>query len=152
MYINKTSKVTLICTDHGEFRILPFNHLSYGQVCKKCESTTFNKDIKKFLNFNNISFYQEHKFTDCKNIYQLPFDFYIPPIRTCIEFDGIQHFKPIGHFGGQEALDKLKINDKIKSDYCEDNYIDLIRIRYDNIDNINQILWEALKNKIKMKS
>ena len=144
MYINKTSKVTLICTDHGEFRVLPFNHLSYGQVCKKCEATTFNKYIKKFLNFNNISFYQEHKFIDCN----FPFDFYLPKYRAVIEFDGIQHYEPVDRFGGLKAYESLKINDKIKNDYCEDNYIDLIRIRYDQIDRIFDILKESLKNKI----
>jgi hypothetical protein len=73
-------------------------------------------------------------------------------MRTCIEFDGEQHFLPLSFFGGQEALDKLKINDKIKNDYCEDNYINLIRIRYNQIDDINNILYENLKNHIKPKN
>jgi hypothetical protein len=51
-------------------------------------------------------------------------------------------------FGGSEAYNRLKINDKIKSDYCEDSYIDLIRIRYDQIDRVFEILKESLKNKI----
>jgi hypothetical protein len=51
--------------------------------------------------------------------------------RTCIEFDGKQHFQPIEHFGGLKAYESLKINDKIKENYCEDNYINLIRIKYD---------------------
>lgn len=71
-------------------------------------------------------------------------------MRTCIEFDGKQHFQPMEFFGGVEAFEKIKINDKIKSDYCEDNYIDLIRIRYDQEDDIHQILWNNLKNKIKI--
>ena len=70
-------------------------------------------------------------------------------MRTCIEFDGKQHFQPMEFFGGMKAFESLKINDKIKSDYCEDNYIDLIRIRYDQIDDIHQILWDNLKNRIK---
>ena len=144
-YINKTSKVTLMCPDHGEFSVLPFNHLSYGEVCKKCKETTFNKNIKKFLNCNNISFYQEHRFIDCN----FPFDFYLPKCRTTIEFYGIQHYEPITHFGGSESYNRLKVNDKIKSDYCEDNYIELIRIRYDQLDRVFDILKESLKNKIR---
>ena len=38
-------------------------------------------------------------------------------MNSCIEFDGIQHFKPIKQFGGIEAFEATKINDKIKSDY-----------------------------------
>jgi hypothetical protein len=73
-------------------------------------------------------------------------------MRTCIEFDGEQHFHPVSHFGGIMAYESLKINDKIKNDYCEDNYISLIRIRYDQIDDIYRILWDNLKNHIKTKT
>ena len=61
-------------------------------------------------------------------------------MHTIIEFDGLQHFEPIKHFGGQEAFEKLKTNDKIKNYYCEDNYINLIRIKYDEVDKIERIL------------
>ena len=66
-----------------------------------------------------------------------------------IEFDGKQHYEPIEHFGGVEAYERLKLNDKIKNDYCEENFIDLIRIRYDQIDRIYDILNESLRMKIK---
>ena len=36
----------------------------------------------------------------------------------------------------------------MKKDYCEDNYIDSIRIRYNQFDDIYKILWENLKNVI----
>ena len=69
----------------------------------------------------------------------MPFDFYVPSINLLIEFDGKQHYEPLSFFGGIEAFEKLKTNDKIKNDYCEDNYINLIRIKYDE-DNIESIL------------
>ena len=47
--------------------------------------------------------------------------------------------------------DELKTNDKIKNDYCEDNYINLIRIKYDQINIIQEILWDNLKIFIKDK-
>ena len=43
---------------------------------------------------NNIEFKKEKKFKDCKDKYQLPFDFYLPQYNLCIEFDGEQHFNP----------------------------------------------------------
>jgi len=39
-------------------------------------------------------------------------------------------------------------DDKLKESYCEDNYIDLISIKYNDFDNIYQILWENLKKYI----
>ena len=53
------------------------------------------------------------------------------------------------YFGGLESYNRLKVNDKIKNDYCEENFIDLIRIRYNQIDRIYDILNESLRMKIK---
>jgi protein-arginine kinase activator protein McsA len=49
-----------------------------------------------------------------KKCTQLPFDFYLPNLNTCIEYDGEQHYKPISTFGGEEGLRKQQLRDKIK--------------------------------------
>ena len=148
-YINNNTKVCIICNIHGEFYQRPNSHLQ-GSGCIYCMESNGEKKISKFLNEYKITYSREHKFKDCKGKrYRLPFDFYIPSMRTCIEFDGIQHFRPVQHFGGLPAYESLKLNDKLKNDYCEDNYINLIRIRYDQLDDIYQILWENLRNWIK---
>ena len=139
-YTNTTTKIKLNCPKHGDFQVKPIEHILYGLKCKKCDESISTKKIKSILKKNNLNFIQQHKFEECKNKHQLPFDFYIPSKRTCIEFDGIQHFQPIEHFGGIKAYEQLKQNDKIKNDYCEENYINLIRIRYDQIDKIEEIL------------
>jgi very-short-patch-repair endonuclease len=101
------------------------------------------KEIEEFLKKFKINFNRNYILEGIK------FDFYIQSIRTCIEFDGLYHFQSVESLGGIKTLNKTKINDKIKNDYCEDNYIELVRIKYDRIDDVYQILWEALKNKIK---
>ena len=58
-------------------------------------------------------------------------------------------FEPVDILGGLKTYNKMKVNDKIKNDYCEDNYLNLIRIRYDQSDDIYQILWDSLKIYIK---
>jgi hypothetical protein len=147
-YVKNQIKVTITCPIHGDFSQIPLSHIQ-GSGCPNCNESKGEKEIARFLNKYDINYDRQYKFPDCKNIFQLPFDFYIPSMRTCIEFDGEQHFKPIDHFGGLKAYELLKINDKIKSDYCEDNYISLIRIRYDQIDDIWRILWDNLKTHIK---
>jgi hypothetical protein len=139
-YTNKTSKIKLSCPIHGDFEVNPFLHLNNGMSCKNCEEHEFNKKVFKFLDKHGFNFERQKIFTDCRNIFELPFDFYIPSKRTCIEFDGIQHFQPVDHFGGLKTYEQLKINDKIKNEYCENNYINLIRIKYDQIDRIEEIL------------
>jgi len=48
-----------------------------------------------------------------------------------IEYDGVQHFKSIDYFGGENGFKKRQQNDKIKNIYCIKNKIKLLRIRYD---------------------
>jgi hypothetical protein len=145
-YVNKTTDVVISCPFHGDFSVKAFNHLNYGQSCKKCDEFRFTKEVKGFLDSYRISYDRQHKFEGCRNEIELPFDFYIPAFRTCIEFESLSHFDFNKLSGGIKSFESLKTNDKIKNDYCEDNYINLIRIRYDQIDNIPQILWENLKN------
>lgn len=145
-YIKNQIKVIINCPIHGDFEQRPLSHLQ-GNGCPNCSESKGEKIIAKYLDKNNISYYRQHKFDDCKNIFQLPFDFYIPKYRTCIEFDGKQHYEPADFFGGIEAFEKLKINDRIKDDYCEDNFINIIRIRYDQMDKIDSILNESFQIK-----
>jgi very-short-patch-repair endonuclease len=84
-------------------------------------------DIKEFLEKYQIE-YEVNKSLD-NNIFQ----FYLPSKRTVIEYLSKEHYL-------------IKELDKKKEDYCEDNYIDLIRINYNQFDDIYRILWENLKN------
>jgi hypothetical protein len=92
--------------------------------------------ISRILTHFNINFMKQYKFEDCTNLrtgrycYKLPFDFFLPNNNTCIEYDGIQHFQAVAHFGGEEGFVKRKILDKIKTEYCKKNNIKLIRIPY----------------------
>ncbi len=129
-YINKTTKVNLNCRDHGEFSVLPFNHLNYGQVCPKCTITKIQKQLNKELNKIYIPYSQQHTFTGCIDKYQLPFDIYIPSVM--VAFD----------------IYSSKNNDhKIKEDYCEDNYIEYILINEQS--NISNIIKNYIINKVK---
>ena len=44
-YIDPNTKIKIICTTHGVFSQLPFNHRA-GQGCKKCTSNVSNKETK----------------------------------------------------------------------------------------------------------
>ena len=81
-YINKTTNVILTCPEHGDFIIQPFNHLNYGDCCKNCIEYDANKLINKTLTNLNFNFERQKKFQEI----ELPFDFFIPSIRTCIDF------------------------------------------------------------------
>lgn len=132
-----SKKIIIICHKHGEFMQSPGHHLS-GHGCPSCNESKGEKIISSFLKRNKIKYIRQYKLDKCRNKYRLPFDFYLPNYNMCIEYDGEQHFKPIEAFGGKEEFIKIKKRDKIKTDYCFNNKIKLLRISFK--DNVNKIL------------
>jgi len=133
-YIDSKTKVIIICPKHGEFTQKPNDHIN-GKGCPICNESKGEKEIRKFLEINNIKYEREKQFKDCKDKRKLPFDFYLPDFNMCIEYDGEQHFKSFEFFGGDKKLKKIQKHDMIKNIFCKTHDIKLIRIRYDeNID------------------
>jgi very-short-patch-repair endonuclease len=139
-YKNNREKVKVSCQKHGIFKVTPNDHLSKKSGCPKCRYSKGEIRIENYLKENNIDYKSQYVFGDCKNINNLVFDFYLPILNTCIEFDGKLHFMSIDFFGGKEQLEKIKKRDKIKTQYCKNKKINLIRIRYNDFDNIESIL------------
>ena len=48
------------------------------------------------------------------------------------------HFEPIEFFGGDVSLKETQKRDQIKNEYCEENNIKLLRIKYNdkNVENV----------------
>ena len=92
----------------------------------------------------NIDFIFQKTFKECKDKNVLPFDFYISKYNLIIEFDGIQHFKPISKFDGEEGFVTRVLHDAIKNQYCEDNNINILRIPYWDYDNIEKLIKEKI--------
>lgn len=128
-YKHGHKKVKIICPIHGEFQQFPTNHI-VGKGCQSCKDSKGEKEIRKWLKENNIKYVSQKKFKKCRNILPLPFDFYLPKQDICIEYDGEQHFKSVKMFGGDMGYELRVRNDKIKTNFCEDNNITLIRITY----------------------
>jgi very-short-patch-repair endonuclease len=67
------------------------------------------------------------------------FDFYLPDINTCIEYDGKQHFNFVGTwYQTKEEFERAIQRDKEKTEYCIKNNIKLIRIPYYDYDKLNE--------------
>lgn len=134
--INDTSQRKWKCKcDCGSETIVTSYLLTSGQTkscgCLRSENVSSNEIlIGNILKENGINFQKEKSFDSCKSVKKLRFDFYLPDYNTCIEYDGLQHFKPIAYFGGEESFNNTKKNDSIKNKYCQDNGISLIRIPY----------------------
>lgn len=140
-YDNSLSKLPIICREHGVFQMLATNHRR-GYGCPSCSSSLGEDRVRQFLNEMKVSFQKEKPISNQKGRWPLRFDFYLSNHNIAIEFDGKQHFEPVEHFGGKKYLEYIQKRDKIKNDYCHQNNIRLIRIRYD--ENVEARLREDL--------
>lgn len=146
-FIGYFKKIDIKCNKHGWFKQQISNHL-FGQGCPKCNNSNGENNIEIYLKENNIQYETQKTFNNClnpKTNHKLKFDFYIPLFNLCIEYDGELHYKSLKHFGGDEGLKYIKYKDKIKTKYCKENNIKLLRIPYTKINKINQILIKNIK-------
>ena len=140
-YCGANNQITLKHKTCGkEFKIIAFSHLK-GSKCIYCHNSKGENRIEEILKNKGIEFINGKSFDGCKSKNKLRFDFYLPKYNTCIEYDGIQHFKPIEWFGGIDSFTSNKERDEIKNKWCVDNDINLIRISYkeDIEDKLNSI-------------
>lgn len=98
--------------------------------------------ITKLLKELELKFIREYSFDDCINPdtnKKLLFDFYLPNYNCCIEYDGEQHFKE-WRVGRHErtSLKNVQYRDSIKTQYCKQHDIGLIRIPYTDFNKINK--------------
>lgn len=120
-----------------------------GHGCPICKQSKGERKIGETLSKLHIAYEREYTLDDCRNSRALPFDFAVlnvdSSIGCFIEYDGAQHFRAVEFFGGEKGFRYRRQNDAIKTQYCADNGIPLIRIPYWEFDNIDEILTKELR-------
>lgn len=146
-YNNASQKLLIKCNKNHIFQ-LTYRHFLRGQRCPYCIGSGGEIEIQKFLEKSNLKYEREYSFDDLIYKDKLRFDFAVfneNKLLCLIEFDGIQHFKP-KNFGGismEEAIENFKViqkRDKMKDNYCKKKEINLIRIHYTQINEIEDLL------------
>ncbi len=137
-------KINWICKADNthQWSASPLNRTAGNNKCPYCNSSCGETVIKNYLISKRIIFSRQYRIPECKNKRALPFDFAVQLINrmVLIEFQGMQHYKPIDHYGGMKKFLSQQINDRIKREYCNSNDIQLIEIRYDEISEIPKLL------------
>ena len=154
-YINKETKVCIICPKHGEFWQSPKNHLD-GYGCSICGSSHLELQVFKLLKENGYSFEVEKTFDWLKNINNLYLDFYIPNIKIAIECQGKQHFISSDFYGGEKTLNEIKERDLLKRKLCDKNGIKILYFTniildeypYEVITDLNELMKNIKDNQI----
>lgn len=143
--------INYICTKHPEAGIqrMRKGNMNRDNIigCPYCFDTkkfVFSKGekaVENALQDLGITYLPQYTFPDCKDKNTLPFDFYLPDLNKCIEYDGQHHFYPVAFNGISEEHAKENHlitvkHDEIKNEYCENNNIELLRIPYYNFKDV----------------
>jgi hypothetical protein len=128
-----------------------YYHIKQNTKCPYCSiletQSKGEKRIAKFLDALDIMYSRQKIFEGCKDKAFLRFDFFFTYSgqRFLIEYNGQQHYKPIGHWGGKEALETSKRRDRIKAHFAATNGLHLIIIPYTDYDRTGTIIIDRLK-------
>lgn len=162
-YINKNGRHfkqwDCVC-DCGNITSVVINNLTNGHTHScGCIDSVGESIIGRILSKYNILYIKEYTFPNCKDVHVLPFDFGIinndNSIKALIEYDGLQHFKKVRFNGitdkkADEMFVKCKEHDIIKNNFCMENKIPLLRIKYTQRDNLENIIKEFIDNSFKL--
>lgn len=150
-YYNDHTKILVRCEIHDYTWFVAPNKILHRQTgCPKCNLSSNEEKIIDILEDLEYSIEAQKRFDDCRDKYSLPFDIYVKELNLLIEYDGEGHYYPIprGDMSKEEAEERLLIvqkHDSIKTQYCKENNIPLIRIPYWENKNLYDFLIEQIK-------
>lgn len=79
----------------------------------------------------------------------LEIDIFIEELRVGIEYQGIQHYEPVNHWGGKEALEKLQKRDLKKKKIADSLGIPIVYFKYNEHLN-DDIVIDKLRKYVKI--
>lgn len=128
-YVNTSTPLNISCGLCGKNYQKPLTS-RYIPNCKHCNATECEKYIHYYLTKAKLKYVTQKTYQDCRSAkgYLFRYDFYLPDSNTIIEADGIQHFKPQKKFGGKDWFCTIQQRDVMKTKYCIENGIKLVRI------------------------
>lgn len=98
--------------------------------CEKCSKAKSNLEylVEEYLKENCIKYEYQKRFPWCKNIRELPFDFYLIDYNTVIEVNGSQHYYENKVF--ERSLREQQEIDIYKKKCCEEHNIKFVEIPF----------------------
>lgn len=128
-YKGMHTNITIICPKHGEFNQRPNSHYR-GCGCPKCSMHISKSEFKLYNTIKDNYNIVKHSYRNKRMFNQQHLDIFIPEYNIAIEYQGIQHFKAIDFFGGEEGLVYSKERDERKRNTCIENNIKLYYFTY----------------------
>lgn len=157
-YKDNLLNIEFYCLRHKDIGIQTMRYQNMKRGIYGCRYCSKEKGISKskgeietanVLDSYGIRYVEQKIFNNCQDKTYLPFDFYLIDYNILIEFDGEQHYFVV-RFNGMSQQDaennfiEIQKHDYIKTQYCLDNNIPLIRIPYTERGNVEFYLQKQL--------
>lgn len=111
------------------YSVTPHN-FKHGKRCPHCATSKGEIIVAKVLKSLSLAYIPQKKFSSLVDKEKLSYDFYLPDHNLLIEYQGIQHYEPVKHFGGQSIFLRQQKHDKMKQDFAYAQDIKLLKIPY----------------------
>ena len=144
-YKNNKTKILMKHNKCGSNYLVRPNDFITGYRCPYCNQSHGEHILSLILGTRNINYTYPYIVSGLKDRGSLHYDFYLPAYNILIEYQGIQHYKPIDHFGGEDQFKKQQYHDKLKRDYAKDNGYNLIEVPY--TEDTEERVTDYLKSK-----
>ena len=127
----------------------------YTQSCG-CRGSRGEAEIKRVLIEHNISYVAQYSYERCKDKNILRFDFKIHYPNSdeyfLCEFQGEQHYVPVRwstNWTEEQTMENFRNTqrkDRMKREFCKNNNIDLLEIKYIDYYEIEDLILEQIEN------
>ena len=146
-YMGSKKKVLVRHNRCGNEWEIKASHLLHQNMCPRCKSSKGEALIRKYLTNIGLDFTEQQTFPSLELKKSLSYDFYIPSQQLLIEYQGIQHYEPIAHFGGTKRFELQQESDKRKRKYASEHGLRLVEVPYslDTLEKVSTYLEQEVK-------
>jgi hypothetical protein len=131
VFLSSNNPFWFKCNLGHEFKSRPLHITQSNSWCSACAGSAGEQDARAAFVALKILFEAEYSFINSP-ISTLRFDFYFKlwDQEWVVEVDGVQHFKATPFFDKKQSFEERKRIDLVKTRYCIDNNILILRIDY----------------------
>lgn len=140
-YVNNSTKVTIICPEHGEFEQTPDAHINGKQGCPMC-SGRHKKTTEEFINKANLV--HNNKYDYSKVVYENN------KKKVCIICPEHGEFwqKPLCHLQGQGCPICGRINSNIKRKHSNEEFLKLAKKIHGDKYDYSKTVYNGCRKKV----
>lgn len=148
-YSGVKNKVWITHLECGNtYQVFPYL-FNKGRRCPVCKNSVGEIAVRDALDILGVPYIREVTNKTLKGLkHRYSFDFFLPNHGVLIEYQGVQHYKPVDAFGGNKNYQKQIKNDEYKRGYCKSSGYKLLEIPYTitEVNEITEIIKEFLSS------